>query len=89
MRRLRRSGGEGHAGAAAPDLNACLCYWQSNIPMGRVGKPDEIASAAVYLASDEASYITGANILADGGMTSQLISQEPYESQALEGGKQG
>jgi NAD(P)-dependent dehydrogenase (short-subunit alcohol dehydrogenase family) len=70
---------------AAPDLSQCLQYWNANIPMGRVGKPDEIAYAAVFLASDEASYITGSNLLADGGMTSQLISQTPYDSQALEG----
>jgi NAD(P)-dependent dehydrogenase (short-subunit alcohol dehydrogenase family) len=53
--------------------------------MGRVGKPEEIAYAALYLASDEASYVTGSNLLVDGGMTSQLISKAPYESQALEG----
>ena len=70
---------------AAPDLKKCLEYWQANIPMGRVGKPEEIASAAVYLASDEASYVTGSNFLVDGGMTSQLISQAPYDSKALAG----
>jgi NAD(P)-dependent dehydrogenase (short-subunit alcohol dehydrogenase family) len=74
---------------AAPDINDCLKYWSSNIPMGRVGTPDEIAYTAVFLASDEASYITGANILADGGMTSQLISQEPFKSNSLEGGTRG
>jgi len=73
--------------SAALNLNECLTYWRSNIPMGRVGTPEEIAYTAVFLASDEASYITGANILADGGMTSQLISQEPYESESLEGGE--
>lgn len=72
--------------AAAPDLDECLKYWNSNIPAGRVGKPEEIAYTAVFLASDEASYITGANLLADGGMTSQLISMEPFESKSLEGG---
>ena len=40
------------------------------IPLGRVGKPEEIASAVIYLASDEASYITGQTIAIDGGMTS-------------------
>jgi len=71
--------------AAAPDLEECLAFWRANIPMGRVGRAEEIASVAVFLASDESSYVTGANILADGGMTSQLISQAPYESSALEG----
>jgi NAD(P)-dependent dehydrogenase (short-subunit alcohol dehydrogenase family) len=71
--------------AAAPDLNEALNYWNSNIPAGRVGTPEEIAYSAVFLASDEASYVTGANILVDGGMTSQLISREPFKSKNLEG----
>jgi 2-dehydro-3-deoxy-L-fuconate 4-dehydrogenase len=37
-------------------------------PMGRLGKPDEVAALAVFLASDEASYITGQPHLVDGGM---------------------
>jgi NAD(P)-dependent dehydrogenase (short-subunit alcohol dehydrogenase family) len=71
--------------AAAPDLEKCLGYWRTNIPMGRVGTCDEMAYAALFLASDEASYITGSNLYADGGMTSQLISMEPYDSKAIEG----
>lgn len=39
------------------------------IPMGRVGAPDEIAAAVVFLASDVASYITGSMIVVDGGRT--------------------
>jgi NAD(P)-dependent dehydrogenase (short-subunit alcohol dehydrogenase family) len=37
------------------------------IPKGRLGKPEEIAHLAVFLASEEASYITGAAIVVDGG----------------------
>lgn len=38
-------------------------------PMGRMAQPDEIAHLAVYLASDESAYATGANFVADGGIT--------------------
>lgn len=37
------------------------------IPLNRIGKPEEIASAVVYLSSEEASYITGATLVVDGG----------------------
>jgi 3-oxoacyl-[acyl-carrier protein] reductase len=40
----------------------------SAIPLGRTGKPDEIAAAVVYLASDEAGYITGQALRVNGGM---------------------
>jgi 3-oxoacyl-[acyl-carrier protein] reductase len=39
-----------------------------NIPMGRLGLGDEIAAAAVYLASDEAAYVTGQTLHVNGGM---------------------
>jgi NAD(P)-dependent dehydrogenase (short-subunit alcohol dehydrogenase family) len=38
-------------------------------PLGRIGKPEDIANCALYLASDEASWVTGANFVVDGGMT--------------------
>lgn len=41
----------------------------SNIPMGRYGEPEEAASLALYLASDDASYITGVTVLEDGGFS--------------------
>jgi NAD(P)-dependent dehydrogenase (short-subunit alcohol dehydrogenase family) len=39
----------------------------STIPMGRHGKPEEMAAVFAFLASSEASYITGTTIIADGG----------------------
>jgi 3-oxoacyl-[acyl-carrier protein] reductase len=42
--------------------------WIDQIPLGRLGKPEEIADAIVWLASERASFITGQTILVDGGM---------------------
>ena len=44
-------------------------FLQSLHPIGRLGEPHEIANAATFLLSDEASFITGADLLADGGFT--------------------
>lgn len=42
---------------------------ESMIPMGRIGKPSEVAAAAAWLASDQSSYVTGITLFVDGGMT--------------------
>jgi len=69
----------------APSEEECLKFWNANIPAERLVEPDEIAQACIFLLSDMSSCITGANLLADCGMTSQLISKEPYEAEGIEG----
>jgi gluconate 5-dehydrogenase len=49
-----------------PDLRETF---ESMIPMGRLGEPDEIGPLALYLASDASSYMTGATVIIDGGYT--------------------
>lgn len=43
--------------------------WTQRTPMGRVGTPDEVASVILFLASDDSSFMTGSDVIADGGYT--------------------
>jgi glucose 1-dehydrogenase len=63
-------------GAIATDMNKEILEdieqkkkKEDGIPMHRIGKPEEIAKVALFLASNDASYITGTTIYADGGLT--------------------
>jgi len=47
-----------------------------HIPMGRFGQAKEIAQAALFLASDESSFVTGADFLVDGGITAAYVTPE-------------
>lgn len=51
------------------DLQHVINAMASKIPVGRLGKPDEIANVGCFLLSDEASFVNGAVYVADGGMT--------------------
>lgn len=46
-----------------------ISRYEAKVPMGRLGKPDDIAPAVSFLLSDDAKYITGQNIIIDGGWT--------------------
>lgn len=69
--------------AAAPSEKECLDYWNANIPGNRLITPQEVARCCIFLLSDDSSCMTGANVFADLGMTSLLVSREPYQSQTI------
>jgi NAD(P)-dependent dehydrogenase (short-subunit alcohol dehydrogenase family) len=44
-----------------------LAYSHARTPFARLGRPDDVAAVAVFLASDECQYVSGTNLLVDGG----------------------
>ncbi len=58
-------------GAAGTDRAAIRARLGRQIPLGHVGEPDDVAHAAVYLCSDEAKFVTGAELAIDGGISAQ------------------
>lgn len=47
------------------------------VPLGRLASPDDIANAFIYLASDEAAYVTGINLIVDGGLSGLIYTPPP------------
>ena len=61
---FRRLGGDAEEGRSA-----IRARYEGLVPLRRLGRPEEAAAAAVWLCSDEASYVTGHSMIVDGGMT--------------------
>ena len=51
------------------DPEAMRTFWRHRHPMGRIGQPEEVARAALFLASDDSSFVTGTLLFVDGGWT--------------------
>ncbi len=62
---------ENHLKAVSPDLEAAKAAAGAAHPLGRMGEPDDIAWCAVYLASEESKFVTGAEFVVDGGFTAR------------------
>jgi len=58
----------GKVGLSGEQLKEFDAQISAQVPLGRFGKPDEIAKAALFLASDDASYVAGADLYVDGGL---------------------
>ena len=51
------------------EADGARAFFASITPLGRIGRPEEMASAILFLASDDSSYSTGIDLVADGGIT--------------------
>lgn len=65
-----------HPGQTRTPMTEGVSFDTSNIAMGRVGQPEDIARAVLFLASDDAEFITGSDLLVDGG---QFAGQAAYQ----------
>ncbi|MCA9967203.1 MAG: SDR family oxidoreductase, partial [Anaerolineales bacterium] len=66
------------AGAGEAEQDAFFDRFRQRIPLGRVGQPEDVATAVLFFASDEARHITGSTLLIDGGQTLQSWSNAPH-----------
>lgn len=76
---LRRSAAEWSDGTPG-GVEAVLADWGRGHALGRIGQPDEMGALCSFLASDEASFITGAEIRADGGLLARIAASLPEKN---------
>lgn len=63
----------------APDVPGTQAWLSARIPLGRWGRPEEVAEAIVFLLSDAASYVSGTTLVVDGGLTTGILREFPDE----------
>lgn len=59
----------------APDREAAIAEFAAEVPLRRMGTPEDVASLAVYLLGEESGYVTGSEFAADGGLTAGTAAQ--------------